>query len=150
MYRTATAANRAENKGMGKVYGGSGTLHCLPGFAPNASTPWDPPSKCVPIPLKLINPASAYSAVAVPSWQKTFSPFGLFGLGCGCKGVVGCNCGMGQATSIAQVFGDATTLLADVFENSDGSLNWTAIAFAGGAAALIFMNWGHTTRRGKR
>ena len=74
------------------------------------------------------------------------------GLGCGCKGVVGCKCssGMGQATSISQVFGDATTLLADVFENSDGSINWTAVGFAGAAAALIFMNWGHTTRRGKR
>jgi hypothetical protein len=41
-------------------------------------------------------------------------------------------------------------VLADVFENADGSLNYTTIAFAAAASFLIFMNWGHTTRRGKR
>jgi hypothetical protein len=57
---------------------------------------------------------------------------------------------MGQATSFAQVGSDVSNVLADVFENADGSLNYTTIAFAAAASFLIFMNWGHTTRRGKR
>ena len=72
------------------------------------------------------------------------------GMGCGCAGVQGCGCaGMGQASSLSQVGSDFTTLLSDIFENSDGSLNWTAVAFAGVAGVLIFANWGHTTRRHK-
>ena len=73
------------------------------------------------------------------------------GIGCGCSGMQGCGCsGMGQATSFTQVGSDVGNVLADVFENADGSLNYTTIGFAVAAAALIFVNWGHTTRRGKR
>lgn len=68
--------------------------------------------------------------------------------GCGCAN--GCGCaGMGQASTLSQIGTDFTTLLADVFENSDGSLNMTAVAVAGVAAGLIFLNWSHTTRRKK-
>jgi hypothetical protein len=56
---------------------------------------------------------------------------------------------MGQASTLSQIGTDFTTLLADVFENSDGSLNMTAVAVAGVAAGLIFLNWSHTTRRKK-
>ncbi len=71
------------------------------------------------------------------------------GLNCAC-GVAGCGCaGMGQAQSLSQVGSDFTAVLSDLFVNPDGSLNMTAVAFAGVAIALVAVNWGHTTRRRK-
>ena len=68
------------------------------------------------------------------------------GMGCACGGVSGCGCsGLGQATSISQVGSDVMNLAADVFENSDGTINWVAVAFAGAVGLLVFRNWGHTT-----
>lgn len=71
------------------------------------------------------------------------------GCACGCGDQCGGG-GMGQAASLSQIGTDAGSLISDVFQNSDGSVNWTVVAFAGAAAALVFVNWGHTTRRGKR
>ena len=70
------------------------------------------------------------------------------GIGCGCSGMQGCGCsGMGPAQSLSQVAGDFTTVLQDAFLNSDGSLNWAAVTFAGFGAILIFVNWGNTTKK---
>lgn len=65
--------------------------------------------------------------------------------GCGCGG----NC-RGVSGDITNAPSDLSTLLSDVFTNMDGSLNWTAVGFAVVAAGLIWANWGHTTKRGKR
>lgn len=74
--------------------------------------------------------------------------------GMGCAGASGCGCGgkcpgIGQA-SISNVGTDFTALLSDVFMNSDGSVNLTAVGFAAVAVFLIAKNWGNTTRRGRR
>jgi len=72
---------------------------------------------------------------------------GLKGIGCGCGCGGDCNQGIGQAQSVSQVATDFTTVLGDVFLNSDGSLNWTAIGFAGLGAILLYVNWGNTTKK---
>lgn len=92
---------------------------------------------------------------------KVVTPIGMGrarGLGCGCG--CGGSCSQQQIPGVGQVVAsptysfanlgtDVSNLASDLFLNSDGSLNWTAVGFAGVAAALIFVNWGNTTRRRK-
>lgn len=71
------------------------------------------------------------------------------GLNCtGCNGCAGCSGGMGQ--SVSSITGDISSLLGDVFLNADGSLNYTAVAFAGLSVFLIIRNWGNTTSRKRK
>ena len=67
------------------------------------------------------------------------------GMGCGCG--PNCNCGVGQAQSLSQVGSDFTTLLGDVYLNSDGSVNVLAVGLTAVVGILVFRNSGHTTRR---
>ena len=88
------------------------------------------------------------------AYQRRHTPTpGVSGIGCasGCTGM-GCKCGsnVGMSGTLADVPADLSTLVSDLFTNPDGSMNWTAVAFAGVASALVYVNWGHTTRRGKR
>lgn len=85
------------------------------------------------------------------------------GLGCGCG--CGGGCGQQQIPGVGQVVAttapaattsaysftnlgtDITSLAGDLFLNSDGSPNWTAIGFAGFVGILIYVNWGNTTSK---
>ncbi len=55
---------------------------------------------------------------------------------------VGCACdnGLGQTASVSNVPSDITTLLSDLYVNSDGSMNWTAIALTAGVGYLLFFS----------
>jgi hypothetical protein len=88
------------------------------------------------------------------------------GLGCGCGCGGGCGQqqqmpGVGQVVattapattvptySVSNLGTDASTLLSDLYLNSDGSLNYVAVGLTVVVGALVFVNWGNTTRRRK-
>jgi hypothetical protein len=84
------------------------------------------------------------------------------GLGCGCGCGGGCSQqipGVGQVVattapattvptySVSNLGTDASTLLSDLYLNSDGSLNYVAVGLTVVVGALVFVNWGNTTKR---